>query len=208
MKKTLRYSIAVLLVSALLFCLPELSFNANADSAVSDNSISGNAALQAMIAEGSKIERRTVCGFVSTVPGLYFEKKVAGVGFYNFPGTSITNTKVKVYDADSSNCPYSMAVANYAALTEKRLVGPCINVQFNKNNDQKGNLNEIFTMCIGLPNGIKVEGIKYGVIAVMPGGAFKYLPDTGLLPGAVTVALEPLYKYDTSTVFFAIVMNV
>ncbi|MCQ2498198.1 MAG: hypothetical protein MJ133_04375 [Lachnospiraceae bacterium] len=208
MKNVLKYAVAVIIMSALIICLPELSFTAKADSSPSANTISGNEAYNAMIAEGSKPERRTVCGFRSVVPGLYFEKKVAGVGFYNLPGTKITDTKVKVYDADNVNCPYALAVANYVALTEKRIVGPCINVMFNKMNDQKGNLNEIFTMCIGLPEGLKVDGIKYGVIAVMPGGAFKYIADTGILPGAVTIPLESLKNYDTSSVFFAIVMNV
>lgn len=208
MGKAIKYVIAVVIMAAVVMCLPELSFNAKADSSTSSNTVSGNAAYNAMLAEGSKIERRTVSGFVSSVPGLYFEKKVAGVGFYNLPGTKITDTKVKVYDADNTNCPYALAVANYVALTQNKLVGPAINVTFNKMNDQKGNLNEIFTMCIGLPNGVKVEGVKYGVIAIMPGGAFKYIQDTGILPGAITIPLEELKAFDTSSVFFAIVMNV
>lgn len=216
MKKLIKYA-AIIMMSALIMCLPVLAFNAKADSTSEETTEEDSTpsvtisleeeAFKAMIAEGSKIERRTVSGYESVVPGLYFEKNVEGVGFYNLPGTKITDTKVRVYDADNKNNAYALAVARYVALIENGIVGPGIDVKFSTIDNQKGTPKEISFMSIGLPNDMKNSKAKYGVVAILPGGAFKYIPDTGILPDAVTIMFDDLKGYDTSSMFFAIMMK-
>ncbi len=197
-KKSAKYFVVAGLVGALLFApaskaIAAVSGESGTKTAEQARQEEVNRQLEAFVAEATSNTNKTVAGTKSQVNGLYSAKSVQGVALAPAADSgSDKNSYVKVSDTDKKKSTAAVAVANTVAatLSPNAVVGPCINVQYGKN--EGGKFTETTAgskgqLSIGVPASFRTEGAKYAVIAVYGGGAFDCYENTSTDPAKVTV---------------------
>ena len=164
---------------------------------------------QALMREGMKAENLSVRnsdGTVSTttIQGVYLVNDIKGIAFQPVGGHD-TSFFCVAYETNASKSPAAIAVATEVANSVNAVVGPSVNIQYEK--FQGGNLVKNSeaaegTMKMGLDPAFAGEGDKVGVVAVYPGGATKIFEDTDNDPATVTVDIPAT---DSSLVMYTLI---
>jgi hypothetical protein len=164
---------------------------------------------QALIDEGSKLEHYSVVNSngdqeISKLRGLYLINDIKGIS-YNPAGEYDVSLYCVAYETNASKSPAAIAAATEVANSVNAIVGPSVNIQYEKY--QGGQLVKNSkaaegTMKMGLDPSFAGEGDKVAVVAVYPGGATKIFDDTDNDPSTVTVDIPAT---DSSLVMYTLI---
>ncbi|RKM61391.1 hypothetical protein D6855_05730 [Butyrivibrio sp. CB08] len=155
-----------------------------------------NAQRQAIVAEGSKVENRTVDGVTSEVKGLYLLDEIKGLAmapskeYYKAESntTDPSHVEITAYETDAKKSPQAYQCVTEVATQQypNAVIGPSVNVQYKWPAGEEDS-NFVGTFKFGISDSLKKDGGKYAVVSIYPGGFYQIYKDTDDNPDTITI---------------------
>ena len=151
----------------------------------------------ALVAEGSKVENRTVDGVESQVKGLYLLDDIKGMSivpdnnYYAAEGnTSEDPSKCEIvaYETNAAKSPQAIACVKEVLSTNEptAVMGPSVNVEYKWPAGQEES-KIVGNFKFGVDESFAKDGAQYAVVAIYPGGFYQIYKDTDDNPNTITV---------------------
>ena len=168
---------------------------------------------EALVAEGSKAENKTVDGVESQVKGLYLLNDINGMSivpdssYYAAEGnTSEDPSKCEIvaYETDAAKSPQAIeCVKEVLSKAEPTaVIGPSVNVQYKWPEGQEDS-KMVGDFKFGIDESFAKEGAQYAVVSIYPGGFYQIYKDTDDNPN--TISVRAAGNYADNLVMFTII---